>query len=132
MIIEVPAFMMMKGTLASVASGAIASAFGVKITPAEIPIAVFTHDDRWILGYVYNGTQRELTLYVTPAAPVLAGKATALARNLGVLFGLEYWLIPFAVLGAWRWRGCPWRNIPTWCRRPSRSPRAIRAPAHGR
>lgn len=37
--------------------------------------------------------------------PVLAGKGAALARNLGVLFGLEYWLIPFAVLGAWRWRG---------------------------
>ena len=34
-ITAVPAFMMMKGTLASVASGAIAIAFGVKITPAS-------------------------------------------------------------------------------------------------
>lgn len=56
---------------------------GVMITPAEIPIAVFTHDDRWILGYVYNGTQRELTLYVTPAAPVLAGKAPQWKRLFG-------------------------------------------------
>ena len=47
---------------------------GVDITPAEVPIAVFTHDGRWMLGYVFNGTQREITLYVAPAAPVLAGK----------------------------------------------------------
>lgn len=47
---------------------------GVDITPAEIPIAAFTHDGRWIIGYVYNGTQREITLYATPAPPVLAGK----------------------------------------------------------
>ncbi len=35
MITAVPAFMMTKGTLASVASGAIAIALGVKITPAR-------------------------------------------------------------------------------------------------
>ena len=34
-ITEVPAFMMTNGTFASVASGAIASALGVKITPAS-------------------------------------------------------------------------------------------------
>jgi prolyl oligopeptidase len=47
---------------------------GVDITPAEIPIAAFTHDGRWIIGYVFNGTQREITLYASPAQPVLAGK----------------------------------------------------------
>jgi prolyl oligopeptidase len=55
---------------------------GVEISPAEIPIAVFTHDSRWILGYVYNGTQREITLYATPAQPVLAGKAPRWTRLL--------------------------------------------------
>jgi len=30
---------------------------------------------------------------------LLAGKGAAALRNLGVLFGLEYWLIPFAVAG---------------------------------
>lgn len=32
---------------------------------------------------------------------LLAGKAAAALRNLGVLFGLQYWLVPFAVIG-WR------------------------------
>lgn len=32
---------------------------------------------------------------------LLAGKASAALRNLGVLFGLQYWLVPFAVIG-WR------------------------------
>ena len=36
--------------------------------------------------------------------PLLAGKWTAAYRNLGVLFGLEYWLIPFALAGWWRLR----------------------------
>ncbi len=56
---------------------------GVEITPAEIPIALFTHDSRWILGYVYNGTQREITLYATPAQPVLAGKAPRWTKLFG-------------------------------------------------
>lgn len=47
---------------------------GVDIGPAEIPIAVFTHDGRWVLGYVFNGTQREIGLFVAPAAGVLTGK----------------------------------------------------------
>lgn len=47
---------------------------GVDIGPAEIPIAGITHDGRWALGYVFNGTQREIGLIVAPAAGVLAGK----------------------------------------------------------
>ena len=47
---------------------------GVDIGPAEIPIAGVTHDGRWALGYVFNGTQREIGLFVAPAAGVLAGK----------------------------------------------------------
>ena len=47
---------------------------GVDIGPAEIPIAGITYDGRWALGYVFNGTQREIGLFVAPAAGVLAGK----------------------------------------------------------
>jgi len=36
--------------------------------------------------------------------PILQGKLVAAVRNLGVVFGLEYWLIPFAVVGWWRLR----------------------------
>lgn len=36
--------------------------------------------------------------------PIVQGKLVAAVRNLGVLFGLEYWLIPFAVVGWWRLR----------------------------
>ncbi|MGH6609450.1 MAG: hypothetical protein ACRECQ_04250, partial [Burkholderiaceae bacterium] len=47
---------------------------GVDITPAEIPIAGVTHDGKWALGLVFNGTQREISLYVAPAPSVLAAK----------------------------------------------------------
>ncbi|MBX3626394.1 MAG: prolyl oligopeptidase family serine peptidase [Rhizobacter sp.] len=47
---------------------------GVDIQPAEIPIVNFTHDGKWALGLVINGTQRELGLFVAPQAGVLAGK----------------------------------------------------------
>jgi len=47
---------------------------GVDIGAAEIPIAGVTHDGRWALGYVFNGTQREIGLFAAPAAGVLAGK----------------------------------------------------------
>jgi prolyl oligopeptidase len=47
---------------------------GVDIGPAEIPFAGITHDGRWVLGYVFNGTQREIGLFVAPAPGVLAGK----------------------------------------------------------
>ncbi len=56
---------------------------GVDITPVEVPVAVFTHDGRWLLGYVYNGVQRELTLYAAPAQPVLAGKAPRWTKLFG-------------------------------------------------
>ena len=47
---------------------------GVDIGPAELPFVSFTHDGRWALGYVFNGTQRELGLFVAPQAGVRAGK----------------------------------------------------------
>lgn len=47
---------------------------GVEVGPAELPFAAFTHDGRWALGYVINGTQREIGLYVAPARSLLAGK----------------------------------------------------------
>lgn len=47
---------------------------GVDIQPAEIPIVSFTHDGKWALGMVINGTQRELGLFAAPQAGVLAGK----------------------------------------------------------
>ena len=47
---------------------------GVDIGPAELPFVSFTHDGRWALGYVFNGTQRELGLFVAPQAGVGAGK----------------------------------------------------------
>ena len=47
---------------------------GVDIGPAEAPYASFTSDGRWVLGYIANGTQSELGLYVSPAPAVLAGK----------------------------------------------------------
>ena len=47
---------------------------GVEITPAEIPVAGVTHDGKWALGFVLNGTQREIALYAAPAQGVLIGK----------------------------------------------------------
>lgn len=56
---------------------------GVEITPAEIPVAAFTPDGRWIIGYVFNGTQREISLYATPAASVLSGKPPRWTKLVG-------------------------------------------------
>ena len=47
---------------------------GVDIGPAEIPIVSFSHDGKWAFGYVINGTQREMGVYVALQAGVLAGK----------------------------------------------------------
>ncbi len=47
---------------------------GVKIGAAEIPFVSLSQDGQWAFGYVINGTQRELGLYVAPQAGVLAGK----------------------------------------------------------
>lgn len=47
---------------------------GVEIGPAELPFAAFTADGRWVLGMVFNGTQREIGLYVAPARSLLAGR----------------------------------------------------------
>lgn len=66
---------------------------GVDITPAEIPIATLTHDGRWLIGYVFNGTQREITLYASPAQPVLAGKPprwTRLVTAADAVSGASY------------------------------------------
>ena len=45
-------------------------------------------------------------------ATILSGKAVAALRNLGVLFGLQYWLVPFAALGWWALRGRPVMRAP--------------------
>lgn len=66
---------------------------GVDITPAEIPIATITHDGRWLIGYVFNGTQREITLYAAAARPVLAGKPprwTRLVTAADAVSGASY------------------------------------------
>lgn len=47
---------------------------GVDIGPAEIPVVSITADGRWALGLVFNGTQRELGLFVSPAKALLARK----------------------------------------------------------
>ena len=48
---------------------------GVDITPVESPTVSLTHDGRWAIGAVYNGTQREISLFFAPQASVLAGTA---------------------------------------------------------
>lgn len=50
------------------------TAAGVQMTPAEIPFGGITDDGRWALGYVINGTQREIGLYVAPQASIAGGK----------------------------------------------------------
>ena len=57
---------------------------GVDIAPAELPFVNFSHDGRWALGLVANGTQREITLYLAPAASLRAG-----APRWRKLFGAE-------------------------------------------
>jgi prolyl oligopeptidase len=47
---------------------------GVKIGAAEIPFVSLSHDGKWAFGFVINGTQRELGLYVSPQAGLLAAK----------------------------------------------------------
>ncbi len=47
---------------------------GVDITPVESPTVSLTHDGRWAIGAVYNGTQREIGLFIAPQATVLAGQ----------------------------------------------------------
>jgi prolyl oligopeptidase len=46
---------------------------GVDITPAESTTVNLTHDGRWAIGAVYNGTQREIGLFIAPQAGVLTG-----------------------------------------------------------
>ena len=47
---------------------------GVDIGAAELPFVGFSHDGQWAFGYVFNGTQREMGLFVAPQAGLLAGK----------------------------------------------------------
>lgn len=65
---------------------------GVEMTPLETPVATFSHDGRWVFGYVVNGVQRELGLYVAPVAGVIGGRPqwkrlfTAADRITGVAY----------------------------------------------
>jgi prolyl oligopeptidase len=47
---------------------------GLGIGPAELPFVNLTHDGRWAIGTVSNGTQRELGLFLAPQSSVLSGK----------------------------------------------------------
>ena len=47
---------------------------GLDIGGVEAPIVQLTHDGRWALGYVFNGTQREQGLFATRQSALLAGK----------------------------------------------------------
>lgn len=47
---------------------------GLDLKPTDIPMVNLTHDGRWALGTVVNGTARELGLYLAPQAGVLAGR----------------------------------------------------------
>ena len=47
---------------------------GVDITPVESPTVSLTHDGRWAIGAVYNGTQREISVFIAAQAGVLAGQ----------------------------------------------------------
>ncbi|MFM2400291.1 MAG: Prolyl endopeptidase, partial [Pseudomonadota bacterium] len=49
---------------------------GVSMQPAEIPFISISDDDRWVFGFVINGTQRDFTLYAAP-------QGTYLTRNPG-------------------------------------------------
>lgn len=44
------------------------------LAPTDIPSVSLTHDGRWALGLVVNGTQREIGLFIAPQAGVLAGR----------------------------------------------------------
>ncbi|KNZ33402.1 MAG: hypothetical protein AD742_06990 [Methylibium sp. NZG] len=46
---------------------------GLGIGAAESPYVQLTPDGRWALGYVFNGTQREVGLFVAPQRGVLEG-----------------------------------------------------------
>jgi prolyl oligopeptidase len=47
---------------------------GVDIAPVESTTVNLTHDGRWAIGAVYNGTQREIGLFIAPQAGVLSGQ----------------------------------------------------------
>lgn len=60
---------------------------------------VFLREYNEVFAY---GLNLDLAYYLSQEpGEMVAGKATAALRNLGVLFGLQYWLVPFAVIG-WR------------------------------
>ena len=47
---------------------------GLDVRPAEIPVVGLTHDGRWAIGTAYNGTQRELGVFLASQRAVLAGQ----------------------------------------------------------
>jgi prolyl oligopeptidase len=47
---------------------------GLDIGPAESPVITLSHDGRWAFGIVFNGTQRELGVFLAPQRSVLSGK----------------------------------------------------------
>ena len=47
---------------------------GLDVGAAEIPVVSLSHDGRWAFGVAYNGTQRELGVFLAPQRGVLDGK----------------------------------------------------------
>ena len=55
---------------------------GLDVRPAEIPVVGLTHDGRWAIGTAYNGTQRELGVFL--ARQVFAVAADGQVSNTGL------------------------------------------------
>ena len=47
---------------------------GLDIGAAESPVVTLSHDGRWAFGIAFNGTQRELGVFLAPQRSVLEGK----------------------------------------------------------
>lgn len=65
---------------------------GLGIGAAESPYVQLTQDGRWALGYVFNGTQREVGLFLAPQKGVLAGKPQwkRILGNADAVTGVAY------------------------------------------
>ena len=75
---------------------------GLGIGAAESPAVSIGYDGRWAFGIVFNGTQRELSAFISPQAALLAGRpawkkiiaasdeVTGLAYHGGVLYMVSH------------------------------------------
>lgn len=65
---------------------------GADMKPEELPFVSISHDGRWALATVVNGTQRELSVYLAPAAVALgdAPRWTRLFDASAAVTGMAY------------------------------------------